>query len=255
MDRCERRKDFPLTSSSVVSHMRQVYYRGQFLDKCWFCRREVEDDAATATSTMFLPSHPRDFEHLTLARVFIVQGKLDEAFELLDWLHQTAGAAGRTRSVIEILMLKSLTWQTYGDTSHAVSALEEAISLAEPEGYIRLFADEGPMLSELLRRAYAGGISGDYVTKLMAACDKGSEWRIQAKGAGAISALTLPEPISDRELEILNLIANGRSNRQAAERLVVATSTVKKHLENIYGKLGVHNRTQAVARARELNLL
>ncbi len=70
-----------------------------------------------------------------------------------------------------------------------------------------------------------------------------------------MSALALPEPISDRELEILTLIANGRSNQQAAERLVVATSTVKKHLENIYGKLGVHNRTEAVARARELSLL
>ena len=153
------------------------------------------------------------------------------------------------------MILKSLAWQTYGDTNRAVSTLEESITLAEPEGYIRLFADEGPMLSELLRRAYAKGISGNYVSKLMAACDKGSEWRIQAKGAGAISALSLPEPISDRELEILTLIANGRSNSQAAERLVVATSTVKKHLENIYGKLGVHNRTQAVARARELSLL
>ena len=221
----------------------------------WLQSSGLLEDWRQPTSISFLPSHPRDFEHLTLARVFIVQGKIDEAFELLDWLHQMAGAAGRTRSVIEILMLKSLAWQTYGDTSHAVSALEEAITLAEPEGYIRLFADEGPKLAGLLRRAYASGISGDYVSKLMAACDIASEWRTQSKGAGAISALILPEPISDRELEILNLISQGISNREAAEHFVVATSTVKKHLENIYGKLGVHNRTQAVARARELSLL
>ena len=221
----------------------------------WLQSSGLLEDSRQPASVMFLPSHPRDFEHLTLARIFLVQGKVDEAFELLDWLHQSAATAGRTRSVIEILMLKSLAWQTYGDTSRAVSALEEAIKLAEPEGYIRLFADEGPMLAELLRRAYASGISSNYVSKLMAACGVDPDLRTQLKGAGVISAITLPEPISDRELEILNLISQGISNRDAAEHFVVATSTVKKHLENIYGKLGVHNRTQAVARARELSLL
>lgn len=221
----------------------------------WLQSSGLLEDWRQPTSIIFLPSHPRDFEHLTLARVFMVQGKLDEAFELLDWLHQTAQTAGRTRSVIEILILKSLAWQTYGDTDRGVSTLEEAITLAEPAGYIRLFADEGPPLANLLRRAYPVGIASIYVSKLLAACEIGSERRTRAKGAGAISALSLPEPISDRELEILILVANGMSNRQAAAKLVVAPSTVKKHLENIYGKLGVHNRAQAVARARELSLL
>ena len=221
----------------------------------WLQSSGLLEDWRQFTPTLFVPSHPHDFEHLTLARVFIVQGKLDEAFELLDWLHQTAGAAGRTRSVIEILMLKSLAWQTYGDTNRAVPTIEEAITLAEPEGYIRLFADEGPLMAELLRRACASGTSGNYMSQLMAACDIESEWRTQSQGAEAISALALPEPISERELEILNLISQGISNREAAQHFVVATSTVKKHLENIYGKLGVHNRTQAVARAKELSLL
>ena len=221
----------------------------------WLQSSGLLEDWRQITSDIFLPSHPRDFEQLTLARVFMAQDKLDEAFELLDWLHQTAEAAGRTRSVIEILMLKSLAWQIYGDTGHAVSVLKEAISVAEPEGYIRLFADEGLLLAELLGRAYAGGVPSNYVRELMAACDIESGRRTRLREPGAISALTPPEPISDRELEILTLVSQGISNKETADHLVVATSTVKKHLENIYGKLGVHNRTQAVARARELSLI
>ena len=213
------------------------------------------EDWGQPPSTFFLPNHPRDFERLTLARIFIEQGNLEDALELLEWLFHLAETAGRTGSVVEILILEAIAWHALGDDDQAFSALERAIVSAERGGYIRLFADEGPSIVELLHRARDRDIAPEYVDKLISACEVGPGPKPQADDAQTATAQSLVDPISDRELEILNLIADGMSNREAAGKLIVATSTVKKHLENIYGKLGVHNRTRAVACARDLNLL
>ena len=126
--------------------------------------------------------------------------------------------------------------------------LSEALVWAEPEGYVRVFVDQGKGLVSLLHKAAQRGISPDYVARLLSALGEGTDAKLSAPQP-------LIEPLSERELEVLQLLATGRSNREIADELVLATGTVKKHLSNIYGKLNVQNRTHAVARARELKLI
>jgi LuxR family maltose regulon positive regulatory protein len=130
----------------------------------------------------------------------------------------------------------------------AFSVLEHALSLAEPERFIRTFVDEGEMMERLLKQALSQGIAPDYVTMLLAAMRETTAIS-QAKDQPLI------DPLSERELEVLRLIAAGFSNQQIAQQLVIAVSTVKSHINHIYGKLSVKNRTQAVARAQALDLL
>jgi len=146
------------------------------------------------------------------------------------------------------LIVRALAHRSRGQTVQALSALARALALAEPEGYVGLFADEGPPMAALLREATSRGIAPEYAIRLLAAFDAGP-------GLKPAPAPPLPEPLSDREMDVLRLIAAGLSNREIAQELVVEVSTVKWHINNLYGKLGVHSRTQAVARARELNLL
>jgi LuxR family transcriptional regulator, maltose regulon positive regulatory protein len=127
------------------------------------------------------------------------------------------------------------------------------LALAEPEGYVRTFVDEGEPMSELLHRAASLGIAWDYASKLLVAFDGGAALLAAVEATKDTGALS--EPLTERELEVLRLIAAGKSNRGIAQGLFVAVSTVKKHINNIYRKLEAHSRTQAVARARELNLL
>jgi LuxR family maltose regulon positive regulatory protein len=199
--------------------------------------------------------HEHEYEHLTLARVLLAQGRLDEARELLDRLGQAAESRQCLGSVIESLALQALVFQAEGRADKAMTTLERALSLAEPEGYVRLFVDEGTPMAELLSafRRQPSAVRGEYVATLLAA--------FQAEGPGGAEATprrlqtaTLFEPLTERELEVLGLIADGLSNREIAGALVIAVTTVKKHASNIYGKLGVTSRTQAAARARELDL-
>jgi LuxR family maltose regulon positive regulatory protein len=127
-------------------------------------------------------------------------------------------------------------------------ALERALSLAEPEGYVRTFVDEGEPMARLLRRALAQGLAPSYVASLLAAL--GEEAMPLPPGEQP-----LVEPLTQREIEVLHLIAAGLSNQEIAQELVIALSTVKSHINHMYGKLGVKSRTQAVARAQELGLL
>lgn len=190
----------------------------------------------------------REGEYATLARVWIAQGKVDQALELLAWLLDVTEAAKLMRSVIEILVIQALALQSQGNTTEAVIALERALVLAEPEGYIRTFVDEGAPLADLLRQAASGGISPEYVSRLLAAFAEASDTALP-------TSQPLVEPLTERELEVLALIAAGMTNQEIGQELIITVGTVKRHLHNIYGKLNVSNRTQAVTRARELNLL
>jgi LuxR family maltose regulon positive regulatory protein len=183
-------------------------------------------------------------ENLTLARLLVAQGKLEAAEALLLRLHRAAATAGRSGSLIEIFILQALTFNAQERGKQALSALEHAFELAEPEGFVRIFIDEGPPMAQLLRQAVARDRFTPYALHLL-----------EAFGEAATIPQSLIEPLSERELEVLRLVAAGYTNREIAQELVVAISTIKRHISNIYGKLGTGNRTQAVARARDLGLL
>jgi len=182
---------------------------------------------------------------VTLARVLIAQRKVDEALRLLNRLGENAEARGRIGILIEILVLQAMALQAKGDNVYALSVLEKGLALTEPEGYVRVFVDEGAPMAELLRQAASRGVAPGYVSKLLAAFPVSS-----VRGPSP-----LVEPLTKRELEVLRLVAQGASNRAIAESLVVTTGTIKTHVSRIMGKLGARNRTEAVARARELDML
>jgi LuxR family maltose regulon positive regulatory protein len=132
--------------------------------------------------------------------------------------------------------------------------LERALSLAQPEGYVRIFVDEGEPMARLLTIALSRGIAPDYVRRLLAAFPTTEPERAAPQKPQALAS-DLIEPLSERELEVLQLIAEGLTNREIASRLFLALNTVKAHTRNIYGKLDVHSRTQAIARTQALGLL
>jgi LuxR family transcriptional regulator, maltose regulon positive regulatory protein len=186
---------------------------------------------------------------LAIARVLILKGdgpSFEQARSLLERLLQTAQEEGRLGVQIEALALQALGHERQGERPQALIALEQALRLAEPEGYVRLFADLGLPLARLLQAAQARAVLPDYVAALLAAF---------GEGLPSPALETLPEPLTAREQEILEMLAAGLTNRQIAAQLVISPQTVKKHTGNIYGKLGVNNRTGAVARAREVGLL
>jgi ATP/maltotriose-dependent transcriptional regulator MalT len=200
-------------------------------------------------------SYLHEREYLTLARVRIAQGRedpagpfLQDALHLLHRLLQDAEAKARMGSALEMLVLRSLAFHAQNDRTQALSTLERALLLAGPEGYVHLFADEGAPMLALLRLAHARGMTPEYVTTLLAATDEHSEARV-------LRSPSLVEPLTEREGEVLQLLAAGASNREIARRLVLSLGTVKKHVSNICGKLDVQSRTQAIARARALHLL
>ena len=205
----------------------------------------------------------REFEHITLARVILARYKSDradhlmlEATGLLERLLQAAEAGGRLGSAIEILVLQALAHEAQGDIPHALEPLERALALAEPVCYVRVFVDEGGPMAQLLSEAAVRGITPDYTARLLAAFD--AEGRIDSDDSPRLAAPAsqpLIEPLSDRELEVLRLVAQGLSNREIGERLFLALITVKGHNRNTFRKLQVRRRTEAVARARELALL
>jgi len=207
-------------------------------------------------------THLREREYLTLVRALIMQSRLDEAKQWLEKLSQLAEAQGRMGSVIEILMLQAEALYASGDVNQALKSLSRALSLAEPEDYIRLFVDEGTPMARLLaqmrthrRSEYI--VSTDYREKLLSLLGGTHDEGAPHPAAAALQPGTHPliEPLSERELEVLRLIVAGCSNREIADRLVIAVSTVKWYVNAIYGKLQVESRTKAIARARELNIV
>jgi len=199
-------------------------------------------------------TYPHEMEYLVLARILISQGDLEEAIRLLKRLLEAAEAGGRISRAIEILILQAIAFQARGDPDEALIKLEQALILAEPGGFVRIFLDEGPPMARLLYAALSHGIAPDYVRRLLAAFPAEERGQTEPPISQAPES-DLIEPLSERELEVLQLIAEGLTNREIGDRLFLSLNTVKAHTRNIYGKLGVHSRMQAVSRARELDLL
>jgi LuxR family maltose regulon positive regulatory protein len=229
--------------------MRLCLIRGD-LTKAAALERKLATDAEGAASAAWV------LDRITSARLLHSRGRHREALRLLDEPREAAEANGRTRDLIEILTLRALAQWASNEKERAVGDLAEALALAVPEGYVRAFVDEGAPMAELLsgvlevqqRGRLDPPIPAHYVSKLVAALERDD--------AGArLPAKRLRAPPSGRELEILQLVAAGKSNRQIASELFVGVGTVKTHLNNLYRKLGAHSRTQAVARARELDLI
>jgi LuxR family maltose regulon positive regulatory protein len=199
-------------------------------------------------------SYLREFEHITLARLLLARDQGEgakrsahEAARLLERLQLAAEAGGRTGRVIEILVLRALAHQALGDSPAALGFLDRAVTLAEPEGNVRVFADEAPPMTSLLRAAAKQEPQRDYVRRLLAAAS-GTEHNGRVEQA-------LIEPLSQRELDVLRLLGSELDGPAIARELMVSLNTMRTHTKNIYAKLGVTNRRAAVRRAAELNLL
>jgi LuxR family maltose regulon positive regulatory protein len=243
----------PLMESAQFTYWNRRFERVQL--ELWLAQDRLRTAAdwaiarSQATNAGDLPES--DLAQLALARVLIVKGDTpatDQALALIADLQQSAEAEGRWGVVIEAQALETLAHWQRGERVRALTALEKALRLAEPEGYIRLFADLGLPMLRVLQEAHARSVLPAYVDTLLAAFATDSDL------AGPVPT-ALPEPLTAREQDVLELMAAGLTNREIADSLVVSPETVKKHASSIYGKLGVSNRTEATARARELRLL
>ncbi len=197
----------------------------------------------------------RDLEHIHLARALITRGpdgpgerQILDARNLLDRLLEKSKSVGWNAKSIAILILRSLSYQLDGQRNRALSDLAEALTLAEPGGYLRIFLDEGQPLAHLLYEAVKQGFKPDYCGKILARFHLESEEKPKPHSS-------LVEPLTPREIEVLGLIAAGLTNHAIGEKLSISMGTVKRHTANIYGKLGVNNRTLAAARGREFGIL
>ena len=193
-------------------------------------------------------------EYLTLVRLYIAQGRSSHALEILEVLLSHNEQMGQMRRVIEVLVLKATALQQQGETGAAIQTFAKALALAEPEKYVRTFLDEGQPVARLLYQALERSISASYAGELLSQFTE-LDFLPAAQKLKSGMQDQLVEPLSLREIEVLELIAGGLSNREIAERLHITLSTVKGHAANIYGKLGVNSRTQAVSRAQRMGLL
>jgi len=191
-------------------------------------------------------SYLREFEHITFARVLLAGRAMPDAMRLLERLLRAADDGARTGSVIEILVLLALAHEMRGDIAAALVPLERALTLAEPEGYVRIFVDEGLPMAALLEAAAKRRIAPDYTRQLLTALGK-AEHKTPVKQ-------DLIEPLSERELDVLRLLGTDLDGPAIARHLTVSLNTVRTHTKNLYAKLGVNSRRAAVRRAEELEL-
>jgi LuxR family maltose regulon positive regulatory protein len=197
-------------------------------------------------------SYVREFEHITLARTLLARraqdaSSLQQAMDLLERLRRSAEDGGRAASVIEILILQALGHQARGDVRAALVPLDRALALAEPEGYVRIFVDEGDSMAALLDAAADHTGVPAFLRRLRSA--------FVPAGARTPARQPLVEPLSERELDVLRLLAGDLDGPGIAAELVVSLHTVRSHTKSIYAKLGVNSRREAVRRAAELDLL
>jgi len=234
--------------------------------RVWLAQGRL-DDALDWVNEQSLSTHDKlgylhEFEHITLARVLLTsykRGRAEasvlDAIGFLERLLQAAEEGARTRSIIEILVLQALAFQAHGDIGAALVPLKRALTLAEPEGYIRMFVDEGPPMAHLLEVALEAaakhGVAPSYVRQLLTAFGKVEN---KTPVSHALKQ-ALIEPLTERELEVLRLLGTNLSGPDIAGELVVSLNTVRTHIRNIYTKLGVNARPAAVRRAEDLDLL
>jgi LuxR family maltose regulon positive regulatory protein len=211
------------------------------------------------------PTYPQESEYLVLARVLLAREAPAPAVALLERIDALAEAQGRTAGVIEALALQALGLHAAGDRAGALAMLVRALTLAWPEGYVRVFADEGPAMGSLVgavigagRRARPPGadqIPMDYLGRLLRAVRPAPAGARPDTQPHTRMAAALVEPLTDREFKVLGMLAAGKRNQEIADELVVTLGTVKKHVTHTFEKLGAASRTQAVARARQLGLI
>ena len=238
---------FPNVRPVAALKVRIWIAQGRFGDALGWVREQglsVDDDL----------SYLREFEHIALARVLAARHQVEradrsihEATRLLERLLPAAEAGGRTGRVIEILVLRALAYQALGEIPDALGSLDRAVTLAEPEGYVRVFADEGPAMASLLRATAKQGARRDHARRLLAA--------VSGREHGRPEEQALIEPLSERELDVLRLLGTELDGPAIARELMVSLNTMRTHTKNIYAKLAVTNRRAAVRRAAELNLL
>jgi LuxR family transcriptional regulator, maltose regulon positive regulatory protein len=228
----------------AAMHARVLVRQGRTGDALGWAREHgisVEDDL----------SYVHEYEHITLARALLGSGSADQASGLLDRLLQAAELGGRTGSMIEILVLQALANDVRRDMRAALVPLERALTLAEPEGYVRVFVDEGPRMAALLQAAAKRGIAPGYVQRLLT--HSGAATREPHATQNLIKIKI--EPLSERELDVLRLLATDLDGPEIASQLTVSLNTMRTHTKSIYTKLGVNSRRAAVHRAEELALL
>jgi LuxR family maltose regulon positive regulatory protein len=186
--------------------------------------------------------------YFVLLRLLLAQRKYNHALALGQRLLHQAEAGNRISRVIESLILQALAYHGKDDKEQALLILDRAIMLAQPEGYVRIFLDEGEPMVKLLYTAKVQQVGGSYLSELL------SYASTRSNQALPITQLLI-EPLTNRELELLKLIEQGCTNQDIADRLVISIPTVKRHISNIYSKLGAKNRTQAISLGKELHLL
>jgi len=224
----------------------------------WVKRRGLTRDAVAASlardGEQVPPDYVRQLEYAALARFHIARQNPDEALQILIPTTRSAEKVGWNGVAIETLALQALAYRTQGDLERALDALQRALSLGEPEGYVHSFLDEGPAMAELLREAASQGTALEYVNKLLAAFEVAEHGALERPGPPPQARASV-ETLSERELEVLRLLNTSLSSTEMADELVVSVNTVRTHIRSIYSKLGVHSRYEAVARARELKLI
>jgi len=221
----------------------------------------LPDVAAAQVLTLLHQGHLAAAAHLahlhelpiSQARVYLAQGDTSAALAVLGSWRQKMEARGWEDERLKVMVLQAVALEAHGEQDQAVHLLCDALALAEPGGFIRLFVDEGRPMAHLLSEAAAYGRMPDYIGKLLAVCE--AEEQKSEDTSSRLPAQPMIEPLSARELEVLHLMAQGLSNQEMSERLFLALDTVKGHNRKIFGKLQVQRRTEAVARARELGLL
>ena len=249
LERLDHESDVPAwLSKQVKTWQIRVWLAQDALDRAekWLDQNPLDADG--------LPDLSQERENIACARILLAKENANEALKLLKQLLESAQDGGRTIRVIEIQILKSLCYQAQGDMNQAMNVLEHTLKLTKDAGFIRTFVDEGPAMGQLLYRAVEYQIVPDYVQRLLKAFP-------DSEPAPMISSNTedddtpVFEALSERELEVLQLIAEGLTNPEIADRLFLSPHTIKVHTRNIYEKLYVHNRLQSVARARGLGIL